>query len=355
LYFSRFLLGAAEAGFMPGAVLYLTYWFPASRRAQITSWFFIAIAAAGIFGGPISGSILKYAATWGAMKGWQWLFVVEGIPATALGVFAYFYLQDRPQDARWLSNDEKSALLQDLEAEQAKPSHSAVSLRDIIKLPRIYAFGLAYFAIVASNNTLAVWAPTMIKDAGVRDVLAIGALSAIPYIVGAIGMHFVARHSDETGERRWHFVLPFMTTTIGFALIGFFRSNIFETIALSQYYPGINLPLFVKPMLWQATAATRLEPAAFPTATSVVLEKTALHAMTSQMAELGREAPFASGRVRPSTDIHLSRRADVQTSARPRRQTSVQSSSSASSTISAGRTRPKPVYERLVSVAKTLR
>ncbi|CAB3797003.1 Putative tartrate transporter [Paraburkholderia ultramafica] len=231
-YLVRFLLGAAEAGFMPGVILYLTYWFPANRRARITSLFYLAATTSGVIGGPISGLILKYSQAWGLMSSWQWLFVVEGVPTVLLGVFAYYYLQDYPKDAKWLSREEKDILTQDLKEDHASANHNAVGLRDVIKLPRIYAFGLAYFAVVAANNTLAVWAPTLIKDTGIRDVFDIGILSAIPYVVGAIGMLIIAGHSDKMRERRWHFALPFALTAIGFALIGLFYANIYGTIIL---------------------------------------------------------------------------------------------------------------------------
>jgi ACS family phthalate transporter-like MFS transporter len=231
-YLVRFLLGAAEAGFMPGVILYLTYWFPVNRRARITSLFYLAATASGVIGGPISGLILKYSQAWGLMSSWQWLFVVEGVPTVLLGVFAYFYLQDYPKDAKWLSREEKDILALDLKEDQASANHNAVGLRDVIKLPRIYAFGLAYFAVVAANNTLAVWAPTLIKDTGIRDVFNVGILSAIPYVVGAIGMLTIAGHSDKMRERRWHFALPFGLTAIGFALIGLFYANIYGTLFL---------------------------------------------------------------------------------------------------------------------------
>jgi ACS family phthalate transporter-like MFS transporter len=231
-YLVRFLLGAAEAGFMPGVILYLTYWFPGNRRARITSLFYLAATASGVIGGPISGLILKYSQAWGLMSSWQWLFVVEGVPTVLLGVFAYYYLQDYPKDAKWLSKEEKDILAQDLKEDNASANQDAVGLLDVIKLPRIYAFGLAYFAVVAANNTLAVWAPTLIKDAGIRDVFNVGILSAIPYVVGAIGMLTIASHSDKMHERRWHFALPFGLTAIGFALIGLFYANIYGTIIL---------------------------------------------------------------------------------------------------------------------------
>jgi len=231
-YLVRFLLGAAEAGFMPGVILYLTYWFPASRRARITSLFYLAATASGVIGGPISGLILKYSEAWGLMSSWQWLFVVEGVPTVTLGIFAYYYLQDYPKDAKWLSSEEKALLLQDLKEDQGSANHNAVGLRDVVKLPRVYAFGLAYFGVVAANNTLAIWAPTLIKDSGIHDIFAIGILSAIPYIVGAIGMLIIAGHSDKKRERRWHFAAPFALTAIGFSLIGLFYSNIYGTVAL---------------------------------------------------------------------------------------------------------------------------
>lgn len=220
-YIARFLLGAAEAGFVPGVILYLTYWFPVRYRARITAFFFMAITFSGIIGGPLSGWILKNFTNVGHLKDWQWLFILEGMPAIVLGVFAYFYLADKPEDAKWLSKSEKKIVRDDLLTDvKTKEVAAESSLRTAFMNPKVYIAGFVYFAIIAGNNAMTLWMPTLIKELGVDDIFMIGLISGIPYVVGAFCMYFASRHSDKSLERRWHVALPILLTAASYALVG---------------------------------------------------------------------------------------------------------------------------------------
>ncbi|KDB08310.1 d-galactonate transporter [Burkholderia sp. lig30] len=231
-YLARTLLGAAEAGFWPGIILYLSYWYPSKRRARITSRFLLAIAVAGIVGGPLSGYILQnFMGVWG-YRNWQWLFFLEGLPAVIAGVVAYFYLVDRPQDARWLTEEQKRIVIGALEDEHRKKPHDAPSrLLAALRDPRVYVIAAGWATVPICGTILNYWTPTIIKQAGVSNLLQIGLLSALPYIVGAVAMVLIARSSDLRLERRWHFVLSTTAGATGAVLLTVLTHNSFAAIA----------------------------------------------------------------------------------------------------------------------------
>jgi ACS family phthalate transporter-like MFS transporter len=221
-YIARALLGAAEAGFWPGIILYLTYWYPGARRARITSRFLLAIAAAGIIGGPLSGWILMNFVDVMGMKSWQWMFILEGLPAVAMGVMAYFYLVDKPEQARWLDDEERAIILDALAADRAgkKPvknkRHAVLAaLRD----PRVYVLAAGWATVPLCGTILNYWTPTIIRQTGIHDVLQVGFLSTLPYIVGALAMILIARSSDICLERRWHFFFSVAFGALGACLL----------------------------------------------------------------------------------------------------------------------------------------
>lgn len=200
-YVLRFLLGAFEAGFFPGIILYLTFWFPSRLRGGIIAIFMSAIAIAGVIGGPISGWLIKYMDGIHGLHGWQWMFLVEGAPAILLGILTLFVLADRPQEAKWLTAQECEQVVRDVVADN--PSGKS-RLRDAARDPRIYALALVYFSVMCGLYILGFWLPSMIKGYGVTDPLHNGLLTAVPFIAAAIGMIVISRHSDARGERRWH-------------------------------------------------------------------------------------------------------------------------------------------------------
>jgi D-galactonate transporter len=204
-YTARILLGIAEAGFFPGALLYLSYWFPSARRTRITGLFFLGLPLSGIIGSPLSGWIMHSFDTAAGLHGWQWLFLIEGLPSALLGIGAFLYLKDRPQEAGWLNAAEKRAVAEDLAREQSvktRPGHYAFlqALRD----PRVYVLGLVACGTYTLANAVGFWSPLIINASGVRDVLNVGLLGTIAPVVAIVVMLLVGRHSDATLERRWH-------------------------------------------------------------------------------------------------------------------------------------------------------
>ncbi|VWC10767.1 MFS transporter [Burkholderia pseudomultivorans] len=209
-YVLRFLLGVFEAGFFPGIVLYLTYWFPANRRAAAISVFFAGVAVAGVLGGLMSGWIMRDMSGVLGLHGWQWMFAIEGAPAILLAFVAFMLLVDRPQDAAWLTSDEKArvaALCADGRgtAHDAHDAHDRRSLAAALTNPRVYLFAFIYFSLTCASLTLNFWMPLMIRDFGVTDVVAVSLYTVVPNAVGAVGLILIARRSDRTGERRRHF------------------------------------------------------------------------------------------------------------------------------------------------------
>ena len=205
LYAIRLLFGAAEAGFIPGIFLYLTYWFPNRHKARVASLFLMGVPLSGIVGGPISGNIMSGLDGAMGLHGWQWLFLLEGIPAVILGVVAYLYLQDRPADAAWLTGPQKARLEQDLATDRAQAT-SGHSFREVLRDPMIYAFALMNFSVNCGVNAISFWTPSLLRNAGVQNVGAIGWITGLISLVAAAGMIVVGRSSDRRMERRWHFL-----------------------------------------------------------------------------------------------------------------------------------------------------
>jgi D-galactonate transporter len=205
-YILRFLLGVFEAGFFPGIILYLTYWYPAARRCKVIAIFMTAASIAYLIAGPTSGAIMKYMDSWLGYHGWQWLFFVQGLPASVLGVVAYVYLQDKPEQAGWLTTGEKASLRNHLDNDPhvvASASHG--SIWGLLRDPKIYTLSLVYFLLLGATYTMVFWVPTLIKGWGVTDLLTVGLLSSLPPLFGIIGMVLIGRSSDQHLERRRHF------------------------------------------------------------------------------------------------------------------------------------------------------
>jgi ACS family tartrate transporter-like MFS transporter len=215
-YIKRFLLGVAEAGFFPGVILNLTYWFPARERARIVALFMAAVPIATMVGGPISGALIELHGLLG-LKGWQWLFIVEGIPAILLGLVALRFLDDGPEGARWLEREERQALSRTLlaEADEAR-SVGYAGLGQALTRPRVLALGLIYFCMVIGLYGMSFWMPQVIQTFGLSP-LAIGFATAIPYFFATIAMVLWGAHSDRTGERIWHVALPLLVGGAAFA------------------------------------------------------------------------------------------------------------------------------------------
>ena len=216
LIWLRLLLGAFEAGFLPGIVLYLTFWFPASMRARVTAVIFVANAAAGSIAAPVSGLILSGLNGFAGLAGWKWVFVVEGLPACFLGIVCFFVLRDRPDEAEWLTPAEKAAVKADLASEAVvSADHSASVLRQVLGNPVNYLVASLFFTAICSNYLLFFWLPTIVKESGVASLANVGLLTALPLAMGFVGAILLSWSSDWLKERRWHLVLCFCLIALG--------------------------------------------------------------------------------------------------------------------------------------------
>lgn len=221
-YTLRFLLGVAEAGFYPGIILYLTYWYPAYRRARMTSLFMTAIPVSGVFGGPISGWIMQTFHDQGGWAGWQWLFLLEALPSVVLGFVVFFYLDNGIREAKWLNEDEKQLLEREVAAEAAV-THEHPSVWAVFADKRIWHMCIIYFACSMGSYGLTFWMPVLIQAAGVKGVFNIGLLTAIPYSAAIVGMMLLGASADRRRERRWHVALTLLlgaVSLVGSVLVG---------------------------------------------------------------------------------------------------------------------------------------
>ncbi|MDH5856661.1 MFS transporter [Lampropedia aestuarii] len=226
-YIIRFLVGALEAGFVPGALYFFTKWFPATRRARINTIFMSGIAFCGIIGGPISGAIMKFSDGWLNLSGWQWLFLLEGLPSVILGLVVWKFLDDEIADARWLSKDDKAFWHAEVnkDAKEAQAHNFLAALKE----PATYTLSFIYMCLAGGIYGLVFWMPQLIRSAGTEDTFVIGLISALPYLVAGISMILLGKNSDRTGERRWHLALTVLAGGIGYFLCGAFSTN---TVAL---------------------------------------------------------------------------------------------------------------------------
>ena len=209
-YVLRFLLGVAEAGFFPGIILYVSYWFPSSRRGEIIALFMVAIPLAGIVGGPLSGLIMQGMDGTAGWRGWRWMFLIEAIPAVVLGCLVPRMLPSRPAEADWLDSSERAQIEQDLADDEPEGVRHHASIRDIFGDPQIMRLALIYFGCIMGQYGFTFWLPTMIDDISGGSPLVVGLFSVLPYACAAVTMLLVGRSSDRTGERRWHLILPLL-------------------------------------------------------------------------------------------------------------------------------------------------
>ena len=215
-YTMRLLLGIAEAGFFPGMILYITYWFPSHRRAKVVAILLTGNPIAGIIGGPVSGAIMRFFAGTHGIAGWQWLFLLEAIPAILLGIIVLFAFDDRVLHAKWLTPEEKSIVAAEIDEEAASKSHT--SILSVFLSPRVWLMGAIYFGIEMGSYAIGFWLPTIIRETGVTDPFQIGLRTIAPYSLALIVMIFVGRSADKTRERRWHLIVPCIVAAIGFVL-----------------------------------------------------------------------------------------------------------------------------------------
>lgn len=247
-YALRFILGIAEAGFFPGIILYLTYWFPSSRRARTVALFMTAIAVANVVGAPLSGALMQYLDGASGWPGWRWLFVVEALPSVLLGFVVWRWLPDGPRDASWLSADEKRAVQSCVEAEAAvttasgAKAHGHHGIGAAFSDWRVWALSFVYLSITFSLYGVNFWMPTIVQELGISktDFLRVGLITMIPWGLAGVAMVLVGSSSDRTGERRWHVAGSLLVTSAGLAMLAFVgHAPIPNVVALSIVSCGV--------------------------------------------------------------------------------------------------------------------
>ena len=250
-YLLRFALGAAEAGFFPGILVYLNRWYPAGRRAQITALFAIAVPLAGVVGGPLSGGILAFMHDAAGLRGWQWMFLLEGAPVILLGLVVLATLPERFEQVSWLDAQQNAALRAQFgQEEQRKP---VTSFAGILASPALWLLVAVYSAVMLAVNTLAFWMPSLIHTAGIASDASVGLLSAVPYLAGCVFMLACGRSSDRHRERRWHLSIPLLMAAAGIAIAALAPSQPLPVLAgLVLAGMGASAAL---PMFWQLPPA----------------------------------------------------------------------------------------------------
>jgi MFS transporter, ACS family, tartrate transporter len=247
----RFLLGAAEAGFFPGIILFLTYWFPSAYRARMVGRFMAAIPISAVIGSPLSGLILGMDGIWG-LRGWQWLFICEGLPTVLSGLVVMFYLTDGPAKATWLNGNERSWLIDRLQRERmVREAHARHTLWEALKHPRVLALSLVYFGTAAAGYGLGFWLPTIVKEFGVSDVQT-GFITAIPYAVGVAAVVIWPLLSDRMQERKWNTALAFLVAAGGLALSTYFPDPVHKMTLLCIAAVGMYA---IAPLFWTLPTA----------------------------------------------------------------------------------------------------
>ncbi|MDR6397501.1 MFS transporter [Herbaspirillum seropedicae] len=233
-YIVRILLGAAEAGFVPGTIYYLSQWYPPARRAQMQGLFYIGMPIAGVVGSPVSGLIMySFQDVW-TLKGWQWMFIIEGLPAVLLGLYAWKLLDEKPETAKWLSATERDFLSSEVARHRVQKgihlgrSVLAAALREKL----VWAAGAVYFALICTSSAISFWMPSVVKSFGFKDPLQIGLFSAIPPAAMFACMLLLGRHSDRVGERRLHLAIPLLIGSLCLLGLGLFKGNLLLSMIL---------------------------------------------------------------------------------------------------------------------------
>ncbi|WP_191485045.1 MFS transporter [Pseudomonas sp. FEN] len=231
-YILRFLLGAAEAGFLPGVLFYLTTWFPTHRRGRIIALFMIGLPLSSVIGGPLSGWVMGHFDQVSGLRGWQWLFLIEAIPSVLLGILTFWVLPNHFRQAKWLSEEEKAILESELQSDEVSSPESKQDFRDGFFNLKVWMLGGIDFSILLSVYAMGFWMPTFIRNAGINDTFHIGVLTALPSVAALLGMLLIGASSDRHRERRWHIIVPFFIGAAAMATSTFFTHNVVATVTL---------------------------------------------------------------------------------------------------------------------------
>lgn len=246
-YTLRFLLGMAEAGFFPGILIYINRWFPSRRRGKITAMFTLAVPLASVLGAPISGWIIDYFHGSSGMHGWQWMFLLEGIPVVLLGIVILCYLPEHYKNVNWLSDEEKQQL--ELEQQGEELNKTSMPLSAFIKNSKLWLLFGIYFAVMLGINANNFWIPNLIKTSGIETETTVGLLTSLCWGLSCIFMILTGMSADHYNERRWHLIVPLLMAAIGFVGTGIFTNNTFLVVTfLSISIMGAATAL---PMFWQ--------------------------------------------------------------------------------------------------------
>jgi MFS family permease len=260
LYVQRFLLGSFEAGFFPGVLLYLSFWFPNHRRGRATSLFLVGIPLSGLVGGAISGAIMEgMDGVWG-IRGWRWLFLIDGLPAVLLGLAAMFVLTDKPANARFLTEAEKQVVVDDMEADRkARTTAASTTVRETLRNPKVWLMVVVYFTM-AFLNTNQVWFPTLFKTVGAKSVTEAGNILVGVWIFAAVFVLLVCRNSDRIGERRWHILVTGTLATVAYLALplaagSLWASAVLVAIAAAAGYAVFMVFWTIPPVFLEARGA----------------------------------------------------------------------------------------------------
>lgn len=293
-YIVRFLLGVAEAGFFPGIILYLTYWFPRVQRAKVVALFFLAVPVSTVVGSPISTLLIQYGdGALGFDAGWRFMFFVEGLPSILVGFLVLLLLPDRPRKAKWLSGEERDALEAKIAGEDSAQVPHTTGIREGLRDSRVVGLSIVYFGIVFGSYVLGFFLPQVVSDLQERfgikfSIAEIGLITAIPYAFACVFMIINARHSDRTGERRLHVAIPAFVGAAGVAVALFMDSPYLVIAALTLTAVGVNSAI---PVFWQL-------PSTFLTGTGAA----AGIAMINSFGNIGGFAgPYMTGWLRDAT------------------------------------------------------
>lgn len=291
-YVLRFLLGIFEAGFYPGIILYLTYWYPTERRAKAFGLFMSASALAGVLGGPLAGTIMTQLNGSNGWAGWQWVFLIEGIPSVVAGIVTLFYMTDKPEKANWLTDKEKGLILADLERDRAALGPREHKVMNSLRDPRVWQFIAIYFCIILANSTLTFWGPTVVREVGFTSPAVVGWIMAACYLCGAAGMIMIGRSSDHHREARLHSGIAALVGAVAMAVLGFLipHGSYFALVALALAIIGTMSAI---PVFWQM-------PNRFLSG-SAAAAGVALINSVANLAGFG--APFAMGVIKDATGL----------------------------------------------------
>jgi len=253
-YAVRFLLGLTESGFYPGVILYLSFWFPSYRRGKMFALFAAAVPLSGLLGGPISGWVMEHFHNVQGLAGWKWLFILQGTPSLLVGLLLLKLLPDRINDAKWLNAEEKAIMNARVQEDAVEePAVAQVSLGTVLRNGKLWLLTLIYFCLIAGFYTVSFWLPTLVSNAGVKDVFTVGLLTAIPYAAAILTMLVASRSADKHRERRWHLAIIAIMSGVGMVISALYAHNVW--ISMIGLTLGAAGGLSTLPLFWSLPTA----------------------------------------------------------------------------------------------------